>query len=121
MSSSFSFAVVHSVMSNPATPWIAACQASLSFTVSWSLLKLMSIGLVMPSNHLVLCCPLLLPSILPTHLISLSSGPISFYRWVLVRLKTMLLLPLLLCQNPLKMEFLIIHLKPVFTKLSPYW
>ena len=50
-----------------ATPWIAACQASLSFTISWSLLKLMSIELVMPSNHLVLCCPLLLlPSILPS-------------------------------------------------------
>ena len=42
----------------------AACQASLSFTVSWSLLRLMSIDLVMPSNHLILCCPLLiLPSL----------------------------------------------------------
>ena len=45
-----------------ATPWTAACQASLSFTNSQSLLKLMSIESVMPSNHLVLCCPLLLPS-----------------------------------------------------------
>ena len=44
-----------------ATPWTAACQASLSFTLSWTLLKLMSIELVMPSNHLVLCRPLLLP------------------------------------------------------------
>ena len=43
-----------------ATPWTAACQASLS--ISWSLLKLMSIELVMPSNHLMLCRPLLLPS-----------------------------------------------------------
>ena len=34
------------------TPWTAACQASLSFTISWSLLKLMSIELMMPSNHL---------------------------------------------------------------------
>ena len=42
------------------TPWTAARQASLSFTVSWSLLKLMSIESVMPSNHLILCCPLLL-------------------------------------------------------------
>ena len=42
-----------------ATPWTAACQASLPFTVSWSLLKLMSIESVMPSNHLILCCPLL--------------------------------------------------------------
>ena len=45
------------------TPWTAACQASLSITTSWSLLKLMSIELVIPSNHLVLCHPLLLPSI----------------------------------------------------------
>ena len=49
-----------------ATPWTAACQASQSFTISWSLLKLMSIESVMPSNHLVLCCPLLLPSIFPS-------------------------------------------------------
>ena len=49
------------------TPWTAACQASLSFTISWSLLKLMSIESVMPSNHLILCCPLLLlPSIFPS-------------------------------------------------------
>ena len=45
------------------TPWTAACQASLSITISQSLLKLMSIELVMPSNHLILCHPLLLPSI----------------------------------------------------------
>ena len=43
-----------------ATPWTAARQASLSFTVSWSLLRLMSIEPVMPSNHLILCHPLLL-------------------------------------------------------------
>ena len=42
------------------TPWAAAHQASLSFTVSWSLLKLMSIKSMMPSNHLILWCPLLL-------------------------------------------------------------
>ena len=41
------------------TPWTAARQASLSFTISWNLLKLMSIESVMPSNHFVLCCPLL--------------------------------------------------------------
>ena len=47
-----------------ATPWIAALQASLSITISRSSLKLMSIELVMPSNHLILCRPLLfLPSI----------------------------------------------------------
>ena len=44
-----------------ATPWTAACQASLSFTISRNLLKLESIESVMPSNHLILCCPLLLP------------------------------------------------------------
>ena len=49
------------------TPWTAARQASLSITNSQSLLKLMSIKSVMPSNHLILCCPfLLLPSILPS-------------------------------------------------------
>jgi len=50
-----------------ATPWTAVCQASLSITNSWSLLKLMSITLEMPCNHLILCRPLLLPpSIFPT-------------------------------------------------------
>ena len=50
-----------------ATPLTAAHQASLSITNSWSLLKLLSIELVMPSNHLILCCPLLLlPSIFPS-------------------------------------------------------
>ena len=48
-----------------ATPWTAARQASLSITSSWSLLKLMSIDSVMPSNHLILCRPLLPPSIFP--------------------------------------------------------
>ena len=49
------------------TPGAAAHRPSLSFTISWSLLKLMSIESVMPSNHLILCCPLLLlPSIFPS-------------------------------------------------------
>ena len=49
------------------TPWTAACQASLSFTISWSLFKLMPIESVMPSNHPILCHPLLLlPSIFPS-------------------------------------------------------
>ena len=48
-------------------PWTAACQASLSITDSWSLLKLMSVESVMPSNHLILCHPLLfLPAIFPS-------------------------------------------------------
>ena len=46
--------------------WTAACQASLSFTISWSLLKLMSIQSVMLCNHLILCHPLLLPSVFPS-------------------------------------------------------
>ena len=50
-----------------ATPWTAARQASLSLTISWSLPKFMSIESVMPSNHLIFCCPLLLlPSIFPS-------------------------------------------------------
>ena len=48
-----------------ATPWTAECQASLSITNSWTLPKLMSIESLMPPNHLILCCPLLLPSIFP--------------------------------------------------------
>ena len=49
-----------------AVPWTAARQASLSFTTSRSLLKLMSIESMMPFNHLILCHPLLLPSIFPS-------------------------------------------------------
>ena len=49
------------------TPWTAAYQNSLSFTISWSLLKLMSIRLVMPLNNLIFCHPLLLlPSVFPS-------------------------------------------------------
>ena len=56
-----------SVVSDSAIPWTAERQASLSFTISQSLLKLTYIELVMPSNHLVLCCPLLLlPSVFPS-------------------------------------------------------
>ena len=64
-----------------AAPWTAAHQASLSFTISWSLLKLTSIQSVMPSNHLILCCPLLLlPSIFPS--ITISSNELALHiRW----------------------------------------
>ena len=55
-----------SVVSNSATPWTAALQASLSITISRSLFKLVSIESVMPSNHLILCHPLLPPSIFPS-------------------------------------------------------
>ena len=64
-----------------ATPWTAACQASLSVTNSWSLLKLISIESVMPSNHLILCCPLLLlPSIFPSIEV-FSSESVLHIRW----------------------------------------
>ena len=57
-----------------ATPWMAACQASPSITNSWSLLKLTSTESVMPSNHLILCRPLLLPpSVIPS---------IGIFKWV---------------------------------------
>ena len=57
----------HSAMSDSAIPWTAARQASLSITNFWSLLKLMSVESVTPSNHLILCCPHLLPpSIFPS-------------------------------------------------------
>ena len=63
------------------TPWTAACQASLSITSSWSLLKLMSIELVMTSNHLILCCPLfLLPLIFPSIRV-FSSESVLCSRW----------------------------------------
>ena len=55
-----------SVVSDSEMPWTVACQASLSITNSRSLLKLMSIATVMPSNHLILCRPLLPPSIVPS-------------------------------------------------------
>ena len=62
-----SFQFSRSVVSDSVTPWTAAHQASLSITDSWSMLKPMSTGWVMPSNHLILCHPLLLlPSIFPT-------------------------------------------------------
>ena len=47
-------------------PWTVACHASLSITISWCLFKLLSIEAVMPSNHLLLCCPLHLPSVSPS-------------------------------------------------------
>ena len=64
------------------TPWPAAHQASLSITNSWSFLKLMSIESVMPSNHLILCCPLFfLPSIFPS-LRVFSNESVLHIRWL---------------------------------------
>ena len=63
------------------TPWTAACEASLSITNSQSLLKVMSIELVMPSNHLILCRPLLLlPSIFPSIRV-FSNESVLYIRW----------------------------------------
>ena len=62
------------------TPWTAACQASLSTTNSWSLSKLMSIEPVMPSSHLILCHPLLLPSIFPSNRV-FSNESVLCIRW----------------------------------------
>ena len=64
-----------------ATPWTVAHQASLSITNSWSLLKLMSLKSVMPSNHLILCHPLLLlPSISPSIRV-FSNKSVLFLKW----------------------------------------
>ena len=57
------------------TPWTVACQASLSITNSWSLLKFMSIKQVIPSNHFILCCPLLLLKAYQSNLIT----PLGFH------------------------------------------
>ena len=71
----------HSVVSNSVTTWTAAHQASLSITNSWSLLKLMSIKSVLPSNHLILCHPLLLPpSIFPSIQV-FSNASVLHIRW----------------------------------------
>ena len=64
-----------------ATPWTVALPASQSFTISRSSLKLMSIESVMPSNRLILCCPLLLlPSIFPSIRV-FSNEPVLYIRW----------------------------------------
>ena len=63
------------------TPWTAACQVSLSFTISWSLLKLISIQSVMPSNHLVLCHPLLLPPLIFPSIRVFSNESALHIRW----------------------------------------
>ena len=79
--SSSSVQFSHSVVSDSATPWTPACQASLSITNSRSLLKLMSIELVMPSNHLILCHHLpLLPSVFPSIRV-FSSESALYIRW----------------------------------------
>ena len=63
------------------TPWTTARQASLSITNSWSLLRLMSIESVMPSNHLILCCPLLLLPPIPPSIRVFSNESALCIRW----------------------------------------
>ena len=68
-------------MSDCATPWTTGRQASLSFTISWSLLRFMPIELVMPSNNLILCRPLLiLPSIFPSIKV-FSNESVLYIKW----------------------------------------
>ena len=64
-----------------ATPWTATHQASLPFTISQSLLRFMSIESVMPYNHLILCHPLLLPSVFPSIRVS-SNESVRYVRWL---------------------------------------
>ena len=64
-----------------ATPWTAACQASLCITISWSLLKLTSIESLMPSNHLILCHPLLLLSSIFPSIMVFSNESALHIRW----------------------------------------
>ena len=70
-----------SVMSDSATPWTAACQASLSITSSQSLPKLMSIESVMPSSHLILCRPLILLPPIPPNIRVFSNESTLRMRW----------------------------------------
>ena len=69
-----------------ATPWTAACQASLSITNSQSLPKLMSIKSVMPSNHLILYCPLLLPPSIFSSIRVSSNESVLCIRWPSTRI-----------------------------------
>ena len=87
-----------------ATPWTAAHQASLSFTSSWSLLKPMSIELMMSSNHLILGCPLLLlPSIFPSSRVFSNESALHIrlhkhlYLYLIHIYESILCLPLHLC------------------------
>ena len=76
------------------TAWTAACQASLSTTHSWSLLRLMSIESVAPSNHLILCHPLLfLPSIFPSIRV-FSTESVLCFQWPTYRVSASSVLPM---------------------------
>ena len=77
----FQFSSVAQLCLTLCDPWTAACQAYLSITNSWSLLKLMSIELVMPSSHLILCCPLLLLLPIPPSIRVFSNESVLCIRW----------------------------------------
>ena len=77
----FQSSVTHSVVPDSAIPWTAARQASLSLTNSWSLLKLMSIESVMPTNHLILCHPLLLLPLIFLRIRVCSNVSVLHIRW----------------------------------------
>ena len=68
-------------MSDSATPWTAACQASLSFTIYWSLVKCMFTESMMTSHHLILCCPLLLLPPIPPRIRVFSNETKLLMRW----------------------------------------
>ena len=78
--STVSVQFIRSFVSDFVIPWTAARQASLCITNSQSTLKLMSIMSVMPSNHLILCLPLLLPSLFPSISV-FSNEPVLCIRW----------------------------------------
>ena len=78
---SVQFSLVSSRLQLFETPWISARQASLSITNSWSLFKLMSIKLVMPSSHLILCRPLLFPPSIPSSIRVFSNESTHCMRW----------------------------------------
>ena len=93
-----------------ATPWTAPCQASLSITNSWSLLKLMSIESVMPSNHLILCHPLLLPpSIFPSIRVFFNESVLHI-RW-----------PKYWSSKSISSSALNFHYSPTLTSIHDYW
>ena len=77
----FSSVQLHSCVRLFVTLWTAARQASLSITNFWSLLRLMSIELVMPFNRLILCCPLLLPPSIFSSIRVFSNESVLHIRW----------------------------------------
>ena len=109
-----------SVISDSMTPWTAGPQASLSFTISWRLLKLMSVESVMPSNHLIFCHPLLLlPSIFAS--IRVFSNELALHiRWPNYRGFTFSILPMnIQGWFPLGLTSLIFLQSRGFSRVSP--